>query len=203
MRNRASNSWSRSLKFKTLALTMLATVISGQSMATTPPSPVWQAVTLSDGTSSDIILRGTAAFHWHEDKQGNALIKKDGHWFFAEIKRESDSPILVSTGVEKTQSTSAPEASQLRPSVLVKPALSSLCLMYVLRRKFTSHKQNHEHRFCQYHQTKHCRKAKQDHHAHPPIHGLREAFTLCVNFTSEFGMEVRWVQNAMVAKQIL
>lgn len=126
MRNRASNSWSRSLKFKTLALTMLATVISGQSMATTPPSPVWQPVTLSDGTSSDIILRGTAAFHWHEDKQGNALIKKDGHWFFAEIKRESDSPILVSTGVEKTQSTSAPEASQLRPSVLVKPALSSL-----------------------------------------------------------------------------
>ncbi|SUP92554.1 peptidase M6 [Vibrio owensii] len=114
------------MKFKTLALTMLATVISGQSMATTPPSPVWQPVTLSDGTSSDIILRGTAAFHWHEDKQGNALIKKDGHWFFAEIKRESDSPILVSTGVEKTQSTSAPEASQLRPSVLVKPALSSL-----------------------------------------------------------------------------
>lgn len=72
MRNHASNSWSRSLKFKTLALTMLATAISGQSMATTLPSPVWQPVTLSDGTSSDIILRGTAAFHWHEDKQGNA-----------------------------------------------------------------------------------------------------------------------------------
>lgn len=121
-----SNSWSRSLKLKTLALTMLTALISGHSMATTPPSPIWQPVTLSDGTVSEILVRGTASFYWHEDKQGNALIKDGDTWFFAEIKREADQPLLVSTGVEKTQSAIAPQVSKNRPDVLLKPSLSSL-----------------------------------------------------------------------------
>ncbi|MGR5447167.1 M6 family metalloprotease domain-containing protein [Vibrio jasicida] len=114
------------MKFKTLALTMLAAFVSGQSMATTPPSPNWRVVALSDGTSSDVILRGSASFHWHEDKQGNALIKQNETWFYAQIERKSDRPILVSTGVEKTQAATAPAIAKNRPSVLLKQSMSSL-----------------------------------------------------------------------------
>ncbi|MGU3846893.1 hypothetical protein ACVZHT_35705, partial [Vibrio diabolicus] len=90
------------------------------SMATTPPSPVWHTIALSDGTSSEAILRGTADFHWFEDKQGNALVHEDGIWFFAQIQRESDIPTLRSTGVAKTQSSDAPESAKFRPDLQVK-----------------------------------------------------------------------------------
>ncbi|NMV21037.1 hypothetical protein HKB23_01330, partial [Vibrio parahaemolyticus] len=76
--------------------------------------------------SSEAILRGTADFHWFEDKQGNALLQEDGVWFFARIQRESDTPILISTGVVKTQSSEPPESARFRPDLQVKPQLSSL-----------------------------------------------------------------------------
>ncbi|MCR9985591.1 MULTISPECIES: M6 family metalloprotease domain-containing protein [Vibrio diabolicus subgroup] len=114
------------MKFNTLALTMLTALLAGKSMATTPPSPVWHTIALSDGTSSEAILRGTADFHWFEDKQGNALVHEDGIWFFAQIQRESDIPTLRSTGVAKTQSSDAPESAKFRPDLQVKPQLSSL-----------------------------------------------------------------------------
>ncbi|EHR6002962.1 M6 family metalloprotease domain-containing protein [Vibrio parahaemolyticus] len=114
------------MKFHTLALTMLTALVAGNSMATTPPSPIWHPITLSDGSNSEVILRGTADFHWFEDKQGNALIQEDGVWFFAQIQRNSDTPELLSTGIEKTQSSDAPDSAKFRPDVQVKPELSSL-----------------------------------------------------------------------------
>ncbi|MEI8599025.1 hypothetical protein P4S64_19710 [Vibrio sp. M60_M31a] len=54
-------------------------------MATTPPSPIWHEIKLTDGTSSEAILRGTTDFHWFEDTQGNALIQRDGEWFLRKI----------------------------------------------------------------------------------------------------------------------
>lgn len=114
------------MKFNTLAMAMLTALLAGKSMATTPPSPVWHTIALSDGSSSEAILRGTADFHWFEDKQGNALLQEDGVWFFAQIQRESDTPILISTGVVKTQSSEPPESARFRPDLQVKPQLSSL-----------------------------------------------------------------------------
>ncbi|EHR5322098.1 peptidase M6, partial [Vibrio parahaemolyticus] len=107
------------MKFHTLALTMLTALVAGNSMATTPPSPIWHPITLSDGSNSEAILRGTADFHWFEDKQGNALIQEDGVWFFAQIQRNSDTPELLSTGIEKTQSSDAPDSAKFRPDVQV------------------------------------------------------------------------------------
>ncbi|ARO97878.1 Immune inhibitor A peptidase M6 [Vibrio alginolyticus] len=123
------------MKFNTLAMAMLAALLAGKSMATTPPSPVWHTIALSDGSSSEAILRGTADFHWFEDKQGNALLQEDGVWFFARIQRESDTPILISTGVVKTQSSEPPESARFRPDLQVKPQLSSLKTIEPMARK--------------------------------------------------------------------
>ncbi|EGR0801688.1 M6 family metalloprotease domain-containing protein [Vibrio alginolyticus] len=81
------------------------------------------------------MLRGTADFHWFEDKQGNALLQEDGVWFFARIQRESDTPILISTGVVKTQSSEPPESARFRPDLQVKPQLSSLKTIEPMARK--------------------------------------------------------------------
>ncbi|EGR0721891.1 M6 family metalloprotease domain-containing protein [Vibrio alginolyticus] len=81
------------------------------------------------------MLRGTADFHWFEDKQGNALLQEDGVWFFAQIQRESDTPILISTGVVKTQSSEPPESAKFRPDLQVKPQLSSLKTIEPMARK--------------------------------------------------------------------
>ena len=123
------------MKFNTLAMAMLTALLAGKSMATTPPSPVWHTIALSDGSSSEAILRGTADFHWFEDKQGNALLQEDGVWFFAQIQRESDTPILISTGVVKTQSSEPPESAKFRPDLQVKPQLSSLKTIEPMARK--------------------------------------------------------------------
>lgn len=123
------------MKFNTLAMAMLTALLAGKSMATTPPSPVWHTIALSDGSSSEAILRGTADFHWFEDKQGNALLQEDGVWFFARIQRESDTPILISTGVVKTQSSEPPESARFRPDLQVKPQLSSLKTIEPMARK--------------------------------------------------------------------
>ncbi|WP_337161225.1 M6 family metalloprotease domain-containing protein [Vibrio alginolyticus] len=123
------------MKFNTLAIAMLTALLAGKSMATTPPSPVWHTIALSDGSSSEAILRGTADFHWFEDKQGNALLQEDGVWFFARIQRESDTPILISTGVVKTQSSEPPESARFRPDLQVKPQLSSLKTIEPMARK--------------------------------------------------------------------
>ncbi|ELI1835085.1 M6 family metalloprotease domain-containing protein [Vibrio alginolyticus] len=123
------------MKFNTLAMAMLTALLAGKSMATTPPSPVWHTIALSDGSSSEAILRGTADFHWFEDKQGNALLQEDGVWFFARILRESDTPILISTGVVKTQSSEPPESARFRPDLQVKPQLSSLKTIEPMARK--------------------------------------------------------------------
>ncbi|EOX4451529.1 M6 family metalloprotease domain-containing protein [Vibrio alginolyticus] len=123
------------MKFNTLAMAMLTALLAGKSMATTPPSPVWHTIALSDGSSSEAILRGTADFHWFEDKQGNALLQEDGVWFFAQIQRESDTPILISTGVVKTQSSEPPESARFRPDLQVKPQLSSLKTIELMARK--------------------------------------------------------------------
>ncbi|EOX3949794.1 M6 family metalloprotease domain-containing protein [Vibrio alginolyticus] len=123
------------MKFNTLAMAMLTALLAGKSMATTPPSPVWHTIALSDGSSSAAILRGTADFHWFEDKQGNALLQEDGVWFFAQIQRESDTPILISTGVVKTQSSEPPESARFRPDLQVKPQLSSLKTIEPMARK--------------------------------------------------------------------
>lgn len=123
------------MKFNTLAMAMLAALLAGKSMATTPPSPVWHTIALSDGSSSEAILRGTADFHWFEDKQGNALLQEDGVWLFARIQRESDTPILISTGVVKTQSSEPPESARFRPDLQVKPQLSSLKTIEPMARK--------------------------------------------------------------------
>lgn len=130
-----SKRWSRTLKFNTLAMAMLTALLAGKSMATTPPSPVWHTIALSDGSSSEAILRGTADFHWFEDKQGNALLQEDGVWFFAQIQRESGTPILISTGVVKTQSSEPPESARFRPDLQVKPQLSSLKTIEPMARK--------------------------------------------------------------------
>ncbi|NMR94757.1 peptidase M6, partial [Vibrio parahaemolyticus] len=114
---------------------MLTALLAGKSMATTPPSPVWHTIALSDGSSSEAILRGTADFHWFEDKQGNALLQEDGVWFFARIQRESDTPILISTGVVKPQSSEPPESARFRPDLQVKPQLSSLKTIEPMARK--------------------------------------------------------------------
>ncbi|MBT0079875.1 M6 family metalloprotease domain-containing protein [Vibrio alginolyticus] len=123
------------MKFNTLAMAMLTALLAGKSMATTPPSPVWHTIALSDGSSSEAILRGTADFHWFEDKQGNALLQEDGVWFFAQIQRESDTPILISTGVVKTQSSEPPESARFRPDLQAKPQLSSLKTIEPMARK--------------------------------------------------------------------
>ncbi|EOX4968011.1 M6 family metalloprotease domain-containing protein [Vibrio alginolyticus] len=123
------------MKFNTLAMAMLTALLAGKSMATTPPSPIWHTIALSDGSSSEAILRGTADFHWFEDKQGNALLQEDGVWFFAQIQRESDTPILISTGVVKTQSSEPPESARFRPDLQVKPQLSSLKTIEPMARK--------------------------------------------------------------------
>ncbi|HCZ9549523.1 TPA: M6 family metalloprotease domain-containing protein [Vibrio alginolyticus] len=123
------------MKFNTLAMAMLTALLAGKSMATTPPSPVWHTIALSDGSSSEAILRGTADFHWFEDKQGNALLQEDGVWFFARIQRRSDTPILISTGVVKTQSSEPPESARFRPDLQVKPQLSSLKTIEPMARK--------------------------------------------------------------------
>lgn len=123
------------MKFNTLAMAMFTALLAGKSMATTPPSPVWHTIALSDGSSSEAILRGTADFHWFEDKQGNALLQEDGVWFFAQIQRESDTPILISTGVVKTQSSEPPESAKFRPDLQVKPQLSSLKTIEPMARK--------------------------------------------------------------------
>ncbi|EJN8560180.1 M6 family metalloprotease domain-containing protein [Vibrio alginolyticus] len=123
------------MKFNTLAMAMLTALLAGKSMATTPPSPVWHTIALSDGSSSEAILRGTADFHWFEDKQGNALLQEDGVWFFAQIQRESDTPILISAGVVKTQSSEPPESARFRPDLQVKPQLSSLKTIEPMARK--------------------------------------------------------------------
>ncbi|MCK8112658.1 M6 family metalloprotease domain-containing protein [Vibrio sp. 2CM40D] len=123
------------MKFNTLAMAMLTALLAGKSMATTPPSPVWHTIALSDGSSSEAILRGTADFHWFEDKQGNALLQEDGVWFFAQIQRESDTPILISTGVVKTQSSEPPESARFRSDLQVKPQLSSLKTIEPMARK--------------------------------------------------------------------
>ncbi|EPD6974607.1 M6 family metalloprotease domain-containing protein [Vibrio sp. Vb2704] len=123
------------MKFNTLAMAMLTALLAGKSMATTPPSPVWHTIALSDGSSSEAILRGTADFHWFEDKQGNALLQEDGVWFFAQVQRESDTPILISTGVVKTQSSEPPESARFRPDLQVKPQLSSLKTIEPMARK--------------------------------------------------------------------
>ncbi|ENK2915181.1 M6 family metalloprotease domain-containing protein [Vibrio alginolyticus] len=123
------------MKFNTLAMAMLTALLAGKSMATTPPSPVWHTIALSDGSSSEAILRGTADFHWFEDKQGNALLQEDGVWFFAQIQRESDTPILISTGVVKTQSSEPPESARFRPDLQFKPQLSSLKTIEPMARK--------------------------------------------------------------------
>ncbi|HHX8600794.1 TPA: M6 family metalloprotease domain-containing protein [Vibrio alginolyticus] len=123
------------MKFNTLAMAMLTALLAGKSMATTPPSPIWHTIALSDGSSSEAILRGTADFHWFEDKQGNALLQEDGVWFFAQIQRESDTPILTSTGVVKTQSSEPPESAKFRPDLQVKPQLSSLKTIEPMARK--------------------------------------------------------------------
>ncbi|QIR90043.1 M6 family metalloprotease domain-containing protein [Vibrio diabolicus] len=81
------------------------------------------------------MLRGTADFHWFEDKQGNALLQEDGVWFFAQIQRESDTPILISTGVVKTQSSEPPESARFRPDLQFKPQLSSLKTIEPMARK--------------------------------------------------------------------
>ncbi|MFH4518209.1 M6 family metalloprotease domain-containing protein [Vibrio alginolyticus] len=123
------------MKFNTLAMAMLTALLAGKSMATTPPSPVWHTIALSDGSSSEAILRGTADFHWFEDKQGNALLQEDGVWFFAQIQRESGTPILISTGVVKTQSSEPPESARFRPDLQVEPQLSSLKTIEPMARK--------------------------------------------------------------------
>ncbi|MGP8308769.1 M6 family metalloprotease domain-containing protein [Vibrio sp. YIC-376] len=123
------------MKFNLLALTVLSALVAGKSMATTPPSPIWHEITLTDGTSSEAILRGTADFHWFEDKQGNALVKQSGIWFFAQIQRESDAPELLSTGIAKTQTAVAPESAKFRPDLHIQPTLSSLRTIEPMARK--------------------------------------------------------------------
>lgn len=114
------------MKFNLLALTMLSALVAGKSMATTPPLPIWHNISLTDGASSEVILRGTADFHWFEDRQGNALVKQNGTWFFAQIQHESDAPELLSTGIAKTQTAVAPESAKFRPDLQIQPDLSSL-----------------------------------------------------------------------------
>ncbi|MBR9787239.1 MAG: M6 family metalloprotease domain-containing protein [Vibrionaceae bacterium] len=123
------------MKFNLIALTVLSALVAGKSMATTPPSPIWHEITLTDGTSSEAILRGTADFHWFEDKQGNALVQKNGVWFFAQVRRESDTLELVSTGIKKTQASVAPESSKFRPDFHIQPNVSSLRTIAPMVRK--------------------------------------------------------------------
>ncbi|MCV5839181.1 hypothetical protein OFN62_40215, partial [Escherichia coli] len=59
----------------------------------------------------------------------------DGVWIFAQIQRESDTPILISTGVVKTQSSEPPESAKFRPDLQVKPQLSSLKTIEPMARK--------------------------------------------------------------------
>lgn len=61
--------------------------------------------------------------------------RKTAFGFFARIQRESDTPILISTGVVKTQSSEPPESARFRPDLQVKPQLSSLKTIEPMARK--------------------------------------------------------------------
>lgn len=95
-------------------------------LATTPPAPIWHTVQLDDGSESEVILRGSADFHWYEDKQGNALVKQDKDWFFAKITQDGNIPKLESTGVKKLSNQAAPSVSLERPDLLYKAPLESM-----------------------------------------------------------------------------
>ncbi|CSD40223.1 Uncharacterised protein [Vibrio cholerae] len=54
-------------------------------------------------------------------------------------------------------------------------------MLYIAWSKFPAHKQHHQHRFCQYHQTQHGRNAEKRDHANPPVHGVGKAITVRIN----------------------
>ena len=114
------------MKIKTIALSVIGMLTVSTVFATTPPAPIWHTVQLEDGSESKVILRGSADFHWFEDKQGNALVKQDKDWFFAKITQDGNNPKLESTGVKKLSNQDAPSASLERPDLLYKASLESM-----------------------------------------------------------------------------
>ncbi|USH05254.1 M6 family metalloprotease domain-containing protein [Grimontia kaedaensis] len=101
-----------------LLLTMLGCMFSGSVFSTTMPAPVWHKIELANGDQIEVKLRGNEAFHWHEDRAGNALILKDDSWYFAEITLENGHSQLSSTGVRKTSEEHELEVSQYRPEAV-------------------------------------------------------------------------------------
>ncbi|MGR5278851.1 M6 family metalloprotease domain-containing protein [Vibrio rotiferianus] len=114
------------MKIKTIALSVFSMLTASTVLATTPPAPIWHTVQLDDGSESEVILRGSADFHWYEDKQGNALVKQDKDWFFAKITQDGNIPKLESTGVKKLSTQAAPSVSLERPDLLYKAPLESM-----------------------------------------------------------------------------
>ncbi|WP_282065832.1 M6 family metalloprotease domain-containing protein [Vibrio rotiferianus] len=114
------------MKIKTIALSVISMLTASTVLATTPPAPIWHTVQLDDGSESEVILRGSADFHWYEDKQGNALVKQDKDWFFAKITQDGNIPKLESTGVKKLSNQAAPSVSLERPDLLYKAPLESM-----------------------------------------------------------------------------
>ena len=88
------------MKFNLVALTVLSALLAGKSMATTPPSPIRHEIKLTDGTSSEAILRGTADFHWFEDKQGNEAACLGEHGIIARSELLGSVVVVIPTNEE-------------------------------------------------------------------------------------------------------
>ncbi|CZF81468.1 Immune inhibitor A peptidase M6 [Grimontia celer] len=105
-----------------LMIAMLGSVVSSSAFSTTMPAPVWHQVELESGDQIEVRLRGNEAFHWHEDRAGNALVFEDQNWYLAEMRLENGQALLKSTGVLKTGEEHTVALSQYRPeSVSVHP----------------------------------------------------------------------------------
>lgn len=97
--------------FKRSVLASLLGLCSFASFATVLPSPQVHQITLPDGSSMDVRLKGTKEFHWYESSGGHALIQQGSEWHYAELNRKSNVPQLISTGVTASSFATPPQQS--------------------------------------------------------------------------------------------
>ncbi|MDP2572694.1 M6 family metalloprotease domain-containing protein [Vibrio penaeicida] len=104
--------------FKRSALASLLGLCSFASFATVMPSPQVHQITLPDGSSMDVRLKGTKEFHWYESSGGHALIQQDSKWHFAQLNQTSDK--LVSAGEIFSSTAIPPTVSIIEPATAFK-----------------------------------------------------------------------------------
>ncbi|CCN71739.1 M6 family metalloprotease domain-containing protein [Vibrio nigripulchritudo] len=104
--------------FTRKALAGLLGLCSFASFATVLPSPHPHQITLSDGSSMEVRLKGTIQFHWYETSDGHALIKQNNNWHFAKLSQTSGE--LISAGEIFSSTTPPPPASLIDSSTAFK-----------------------------------------------------------------------------------